>query len=73
MSEQPPESTTEGISTSDFVVLAARIAQVAATWAADAMALPEDLGQPMRVATVEQFADEIRVRINRIVERANAK
>lgn len=57
--------------TSDFVMLAARIAQVAAGWAADAMALPEDLSRAMDHLTIERFAHDIRTRVSRIVERAN--
>ncbi len=62
--------TTEGIPASDFVQLVARIAQVAAAWAADTMALPEDLSKPMDADSVERFAEDILTRVYRIRERA---
>jgi hypothetical protein len=69
VTDQP--QTTEGIPVSDFVMLAARIAQVAAAWAADTMTLPEDLSKMMDATAVDRFAEEIRVRVNRIVDRAH--
>ncbi len=68
-----PTLTTVGLPCSDFAMLAARIGQVAAAWAADTLALPEDLSQPMDAGSVERFAEDILRRVYRIRERAYDK
>lgn len=61
---------TERLSHGVFAALAARIAQVAAQWSADALLPMQEFEKPVSRATAETFADEIRVRLNRIVESA---
>lgn len=65
--------TTERLTNGTFAALAARIAAVASQWAGDALMPLQDFEGRVYPATAERFADEIRTRLDRIVELANAK
>ena len=63
------QTTVESrLATSDFAGLAARLAQVAAGWSADAMQSHDDLSRPMPHSTVRRFAEDMITRVHRITE-----
>jgi hypothetical protein len=71
---QDDKQTTDGsLSQGEFAALAARIAQVAAQWSADALLPMKEYDKPMDPRAVERFAEDVLARVYRLRERAYAK
>ncbi len=73
MFEGIDDATVAGLSQGDFAALAARIAQVAAQWSADALLPMREYDKTMDPGAVERFAEDILSRVYRLRERAYAK